>query len=104
MDGEPDLDKAGADAFVLVTSKLHTEFDKFKEEHKEYTKRGFSMLPVNELLNYWNEGRDTPSSSVFLFKKPYLFLECTEIDELWLLFGWAPAKVDKNLKLSLQLL
>ena len=40
------------------------------------------MLPVNELLNYWNEGRDTPSSSVFLFKKPYLFLECTEIDEL----------------------
>ena len=48
--GEPDLDKAGADAFVLVTSKLHTELDKFKEEHKQYTKRGFSMLPVNELL------------------------------------------------------
>ena len=23
-DGESDLDKAGADAFVLVTSKLHT--------------------------------------------------------------------------------
>ena len=38
MDGEPDLDKAGADAFVLVTSKLHTEFDKFKEEHKDTQK------------------------------------------------------------------
>ena len=40
MDGEPDLDKAGADAFVLVTSKLHTEFDKFKKStrntQKEY--------------------------------------------------------------------
>ena len=48
LDGEPDLEMIGADAFVLVTSSLHTEFDSFKEE---YTKRGFSMFPMNELLH-----------------------------------------------------
>ena len=32
LDGEPDLEMIGADAFVLVTSSLHTEFDSFKEE------------------------------------------------------------------------
>ena len=34
LDGEPDLEMIGADAFVLVTSSLHTEFDSFKEEFK----------------------------------------------------------------------
>ena len=76
----------GEDAFVLVTSSLHTEFDSFKEEFKQYTKRGFNMLPINELLHHWNRRRATPSSSVILFNKTYLHLECTEVDELcdWL--------------------
>ena len=83
LDGEPDLEMIGADAFVLVTSSLHTEFDSFKEEFKEYTKRGFSMFPMNELLHNWNRRRPNPSSSLRLF---YLHLECTEVDELcdWL--------------------
>ena len=34
VDGEPDLDKAGADAFVLVTTIfIHMEF---KEDHEQY--------------------------------------------------------------------
>ena len=82
MDGEPDLEKAGADSFIIVTSALHTEFDKFKDEYKQYTRRGFSMLPKNELLHYWNESRESPSSSLDLFTNTYFLLECTEIDEL----------------------
>ena len=43
LDGEPDLEIVGADAFVLVTSSLHSEFDSFKEQYKQY---GFSLLPI----------------------------------------------------------
>ena len=28
------------------------EFDNFKQSHKEQTKRGYSMFPLNELLKY----------------------------------------------------
>ena len=54
----------------LLQANYTQNFDKFKEEHKEYTKRGFSMLPVNELLNYWNESRDI-----------YSFLICIPVQE-----------------------
>ena len=77
MDGEQDLEKAGADSFIIVTSALHTEFDKFKDEYKQYTRRGFSMLPKNELLHYWNETRASPSSSLDLFSNTYFLLECS---------------------------
>jgi hypothetical protein len=50
LDGEPELEMVGEDAFVLVTNSLHTEFDSFKEEFKQYTKRGFSMLPMTTPL------------------------------------------------------
>ena len=79
QDGKPDLKKAGADAFVIVSSLLHDEFDCFREEYKQYTKRGFSMLPMNALLHNWNESRATPSSPLCLFNRTYLLLDCTEI-------------------------
>ena len=44
------------------------------------------MFPMNELLHNWNRRRPNPSSSLRLFNKTYLHLECTEVDELcdWL--------------------
>ena len=40
------------------------------------------MLPLNELLHYWNTCREHPSSPVTLLRKTYLHLESREIDEL----------------------
>ena len=62
------------------TSSLHNEFDNFKQSHKEQTKRGYSMFPLNELLN--NE-RETPSPQIILFRKTYLHLEANEIVNLY---------------------
>ena len=51
IEGLPELKEVGVGSFVLVTSSLHNEFDNFKQSHKEQTKRGYSMFPLNELLN-----------------------------------------------------
>jgi hypothetical protein len=73
LDGEVELEETGTGSFVLVTSALHTEFDYFKSQFKQYTKRGFSMLHAP------TEGPTElphPSSPVILFKT-YLHLECS---------------------------
>ena len=77
MDGEPDLEKAGADSFIIVTSALHTEFDTFKDEYKQE-----GDLACYLKMNCYTIGRVSPSSSLDLFSNTYLLLECTEIDEL----------------------
>ena len=79
FEGLPELKEVGGGSFVLVTSSLHNEFDNFKQSHKEQTKRGYSMFPLNELLN--NE-RETPSPQIILFRKTYLHLEANEIVNL----------------------
>ena len=86
FEGLPELKEVGGGSFVLVTSSLHNEFDNFKESHKEQTKRGYSMFPLNELLKLWNNERETPSPQIILFRKTYLHLEANEIDDLcdWL--------------------
>ena len=72
---------------VLKTSSLHNEFDNFKQSHKEQTKRGYRMFPLNELLKLWNNERETPSPQIILFRKTYLHLEANEIDDLCDWFG-----------------
>ena len=44
------------------------------------------MLPLNERLNCWNNGRENPAPHITLFGKSYLHLEATEINDLcdWL--------------------
>ena len=82
FEGLPELKEVGGGSFVLVMSSLHNEFDNFKESHKEETKRGYSMFPLNELLKLWNNEREPPSPQIILFRKTYLH----EIDDLcdWL--------------------
>ena len=69
-------------SFVLVTSALHQEFDIFKNSFQEYTKRGYSMFPLIELLAFWNAQRAVSSPVIDLFNNSYIHLHCTEVDEL----------------------
>ena len=50
LDGEPDLDTVGNGSFVV-----------FKDKFQQYTRRGFSMMPQNELIHYWNSNQASPS-------------------------------------------
>ena len=52
LDGEPDLDTVGNGSFVVIDSSLHNDFDDFKDKFPQYTRRGFSMIPQNELIHY----------------------------------------------------
>ena len=75
MDGEPDLDTVGNGTCVVIDISLHNDFDDFKDKFQQYTRRGFSTMPQNELIHYWNSNH----------KQAPLF-KCTEIDDLcdWL--------------------
>ena len=46
------LDTVGNGSFVIIDSSLHSDFDDFKDIYIPaiYTRRGFSMIPQNELL------------------------------------------------------
>ena len=61
LDGEPDLDTVGNGSFVVIDSSLHNDFDDFKDKFQQYTRRGFSMMPQNELIHYWNSNQASPS-------------------------------------------
>ena len=50
LDGELDLDTVGN---VIIDSSLHSDFDDFKDTFQQYTRRGFSMIPQNELFHYY---------------------------------------------------
>ena len=73
--------------FVIVNSKLHDEFDHFKERNMEYD---YSLLPYIELIDLWINCHHPPSESlVFLekFKRRYIRLHNREVDSLcrWVL-------------------
>ena len=66
--------------FVVVNTSLHAEFDEFKRKE---THREFSILPVNELLTYWNTYKRSPPLLVLtLYGTPHLRLHYTEVDDL----------------------
>ena len=71
FEGLPELKEVGGGSFVLVTSYLHNKFDNFKQSHKEQTKRGYSMFPLNELLN--NE-RETPSPQIIILLEKHIYI------------------------------
>ena len=58
--------------FVVVKTSLLAEFDEFK-----------SILPVNELLAYWNTYRRSPPLPVLtVYGTLHLWLHYTEVDDL----------------------
>ena len=68
IDNEFPLQKICAGSFVLVTSELHDDFDMFKKSFEEYTKRGYSMFPLTELLAFWNAQRAASSPLIELLR------------------------------------
>ena len=66
--------------FVVVKTSLHAEFDEFKRKE---THRDYSILPVNELLAYWNTYRRSPPLPVLtVYGTLHLWLHYTEVDDL----------------------
>ena len=66
--------------FVIINSSLHDEFDEFKRNN---TLHDYSILPMNELLEYWNTLIKKPSLPVLsLYGGQHLQLHCTEVDSL----------------------
>ena len=83
--------------FVLVTTKLHSEFDSFKEK---VTTIEESIFPLVALLDFWNRRRAVPSSVVTMFGKQYLKLHPSEVDDLC---QWVYDARDKGLKLDVKM-
>lgn len=67
--------------FVIIDSKLHKEFDKFK--HSE-TRHSYSLIPVNELLQFYCSQFSgcLESSKVVKFGNHYLELQNKQVDNL----------------------
>lgn len=66
--------------FVIVNSSLHDEFDEFKRKN---TSHDYSILPMNELLEYWNTHIKKPSLPIlYIYGAQHLKLHCTEVDNL----------------------
>ena len=70
--------------FVIVNSSLHSEFDEFKNG----IEKGYSILQINSLLDYWNNmERATPLPILKMYGKEYLKLYYSDMDRLceWVL-------------------
>ena len=65
--------------FVFVTPELHSDFDSFRVK---FTTCEESMFPLVALLDFWNRRRAVPSSVITMFRKPYLKLHPSEVDDL----------------------
>ena len=71
--------------FVIVNSSLHSEFDEFK---KNTIEKGYSILLINPLLDYWNNiERVTPLPILKMYGKECLKLYYSDMDRLceWVL-------------------
>lgn len=69
------------DDFVIVTTDLHDEFDKFKKsENLEF--KGLNLVPPIELLQYWNILMDNNLQSISRYGKDYFLLQPSQLDNL----------------------
>ena len=62
--------------FVIVTRSLHAQFDEFKKKETQFD---YSILPLNELLEFWN---NPPLPLVTMYGKPHAKLHYKDMDQL----------------------